>query len=55
MAIELRGERSTGEDFIATVQRPQLISTHVLMKLSAFADRKDDENKDLGRHHALDA
>ena len=25
------------------------------MKLSAFADRKADENKDLGRHHALDA
>jgi hypothetical protein len=25
------------------------------MKLSAFADRKADENKVLGRHHALDA
>ena len=25
------------------------------VKLSAFADRKADENKDLGRHHALDA
>jgi hypothetical protein len=25
------------------------------MKLSAFADRKEDENKGLGRHHAFDA
>lgn len=25
------------------------------MKLSAFADRKADANKDLGCHHALDA
>ena len=25
------------------------------MKLSAFADRKGDANKDLGRQHALDA
>jgi hypothetical protein len=28
---------------------------YLLMKLSAFADRKADVNKDLGRHHALDA
>ena len=27
---------------------------YLLMKLSAFADRKEDGNKDLGRHHALD-
>ncbi len=25
-----------------------------MMKLFAFRDRKDDEDKDLGRHHALD-
>src|SRR5260370_16134459 len=25
-----------------------------MMKLHAFDDRKDDANKDLGRHHALD-
>ena len=25
-----------------------------MMKLFAFRDRKGDENKDLGRHHALD-
>ena len=25
-----------------------------MMKLFAFRDRKEDEDKDLGRHHALD-
>jgi hypothetical protein len=27
---------------------------YLMMKLHALADRKDDENKDLGRDHALD-
>jgi hypothetical protein len=26
-----------------------------MMKLHAFSDRKEDADKDLGRHHALDA
>ena len=28
--------------------------TYLMMKLFAFRDRKDDADKDLGRHHALD-
>jgi hypothetical protein len=28
--------------------------TYLIMKLFAFGDRKEDANKDLGRHHALD-
>jgi hypothetical protein len=54
MAIELRGGRSTGEAYAATLYVPEAFP-YLLMKLSAFADRKADENKDLGRHHALDA
>jgi hypothetical protein len=54
IAIDLRGTRSTGEEFAATVFVPEAFP-YLLMKLSAFADRKQDANKDLGRHHALDA
>jgi hypothetical protein len=54
IAIELRGHRSTGEAYTATAYVPEAFP-YLLMKLSAFADRKADENKDLGRHHALDA
>jgi hypothetical protein len=54
MAIELHGNRSTGEVYTATVYVPEAFP-YLLMKLSAFADRKADANKDLGRHHALDA
>jgi hypothetical protein len=52
--IELRGNRSTGEAYTTTVYVPEAFP-YLLMKLCAFADRKADENKDLGRHHALDA
>lgn len=54
IAVELRGRRSTGADYTATVYVPEAFP-YLLMKLSAFADRKEDTNKDLGRHHALDA
>jgi hypothetical protein len=54
IAIELRGHRSTGETYTATAYVPEAFP-YLLMKLSAFADRKADENKDLGRHHVLDA
>lgn len=54
MPIPLRGSRSTGEAYSATVFVPEAFP-YLLMKLSAFADRKGDANKDLGRHHALDA
>ncbi len=52
--IELSGSRSTGEAYTGTAYVPEAFP-YLLMKLSAFADRKADENKDLGRHHALDA
>lgn len=54
VAVDLRGPRSNGEEFAATVYVPEAFP-YLLMKLSAFADRKADANKDLGRHHALDA
>ena len=54
IAIEIHGRRSTGETYTATAYVPEAFP-YLLMKLSAFADRKADENKDLGRHHALDA
>jgi hypothetical protein len=52
--IEISGSRSTGEAYTGTAYVPEAFP-YLLMKLSAFADRKTDENKDLGRHHALDA
>jgi len=51
--IRLTGPLSSGEDHAATVYVPQPF-TYLLMKLYAFRDRKDDEDKDMGRHHALD-
>jgi hypothetical protein len=54
IGVELRGARSSGEAYAGTVFVPEAFP-YLLMKLSAFADRKDDANKDLGRHHALDA
>jgi len=54
LAIELSGNLSTGEAYTGTAYVPKAFP-YLLMKLTAFADRKEDENKDLGRHHALDA
>ena len=54
IAVELTGDRSSGEEYVATVFVPEAFP-YLLMKLTAFADRKVDTNKDLGRHHALDA
>lgn len=51
--IELAGQLSSGETHQATAFVPQPFS-YLLMKLFAFRDRKDDEDKDMGRHHALD-
>jgi hypothetical protein len=53
IAIELSGRLSTGEPYTGTAFVPEAFP-YLLMKLSAFADRKEDGNKDLGRHHALD-
>ncbi len=51
--IELAEHLSSGETHQATVFVPQPFS-YLLMKLFAFRDRKDDADKDMGRHHALD-
>ena len=51
--IELAGHLSSGETHQGTVFVPQPFS-YLLMKLFAFRDRKDDEDKNMGRHHALD-
>jgi hypothetical protein len=53
MGIELEGSLPTGEYHRATVYVPPAF-TYLLMKLLAFRDRMDDDDKDLGRHHALD-
>jgi hypothetical protein len=51
--VMVEGQRSNGEPYGARVQVPQAFP-YLMMKLHAFNDRKDDENKDLGRHHAMD-
>ncbi len=51
--IELTGRLSSGRTHLARIFVPQPFS-YLLMKLFAFRDRKDDDDKDMGRHHALD-
>lgn len=54
IAVQVTGTRSTGQPYRGTVEVPEAFP-YLMMKLHAFADRKADDNKDLGRHHALDA
>jgi hypothetical protein len=44
---------SDGRQGTVTIHIPQPF-TFLLMKLHAFADRTEDRDRDLGRHHALD-
>lgn len=53
LAVALSGERTSGEPFEGMVYVPQAFP-YLMMKLHAFSDRKEDERKDVGRHHALD-
>jgi hypothetical protein len=53
LRIPISGERSSGEPHHTEVLIPQAF-TYVLTKLCAFRDRMDDDDKDLGRHHAVD-
>ncbi len=53
MALAVDGVLSSGEPYAAMVRIPSAF-TLLLMKLHAFRDRCQDEDKDLGRHHALD-
>lgn len=51
--LEISGENSRGEPFEAEAFIPHPFP-YLMMKLCAFYDRKNDERKDLGRHHAMD-
>lgn len=53
LAVPLSGRRSNGDPATATVYVPDAFP-YLMMKLFAFADRRDDPRKDVGRHHALD-
>jgi hypothetical protein len=53
LAVELSGMRTNGQAYAGQVYLPQPF-TYALMKLHALRDRKDDSEKDYGRHHALD-
>ena len=51
--LAIQGQLSTGEQAQAIVILPHPF-TFITMKLFALRDRVDDEDKDFGRHHALD-
>jgi hypothetical protein len=51
--VPVTGARSNGGSYGTEVLVPQAF-TYLLMKLFAFRDRKDDPDKDMARHHALD-
>jgi hypothetical protein len=51
--LTIAGNRSNGDPCQAQLRVPQPF-TYLMMKLFAFHDRKDDKDKDLGKHHALD-
>ncbi|MGH9463681.1 MAG: hypothetical protein ACRD1X_20965 [Vicinamibacteria bacterium] len=51
--VPVTGLRSNGDAYSAEILVPQAF-TYMLMKLFAFRDRKDDPDKDMARHHALD-
>lgn len=53
LSVPISGTLSTGAQHQTTVLIPQGFS-YLLMKLHAFRDRMDDEDRELGRHHALD-
>lgn len=51
--IPVTGQLSTGAAHSTEVLIPQAF-TYLLMKLGAYRDRMNDDDKDFGRHHALD-
>ena len=51
--LPVAGKTSNGEEYSGTVYVPDALP-YLLMKLHAFKDRKDDGEKDFGRHHAMD-
>lgn len=53
LVIQITGTLSNSHAFAAPVTIPHPFS-YLLMKLTAYRDRRNDPDKDLGRHHALD-
>lgn len=53
LVIDVSGTLSDGEPYSAAVRIPNPFN-YLLMKLTAYRDRREDEEKDLGRHHAID-
>ena len=53
VTLSVAGNRSDKQPFESQIHLPQPF-TYLMMKLFAFRDRKDDPDKNLGRHHALD-
>jgi hypothetical protein len=51
--MPISGLRAGGDDYGTEVFIPHAF-TYLMMKLYAFDDRKEDETKDIGRHHAMD-
>ena len=51
--LSVRGFRSDGIEYATDVFIPRPF-TYLMMKLYAFDDRKGDQRKDEGRHHAMD-
>ncbi len=51
--IQLQGDLTSGGPHSAVILIPQAFS-YMMMKLFAFHDRRNDPQKDLGQHHALD-
>ena len=51
--IQIKGTRSDGTAAEVMINLPHPFS-YLLMKLTAYRDRKHDVDKDMGRHHALD-
>lgn len=51
--VRVEGRTSDQASYCGTVFVPEAFP-YLMMKLHAFGDRKEDANKNLGRHHALD-
>jgi hypothetical protein len=51
--VSVKGQRSDGNHYEAMAFVPHAFP-YVLMKLCAFDDRKNDQRRDVGRHHVLD-
>ena len=53
LVMEVAGKLSTGKTAVVQIKIPHPFG-YLLMKLTAYRDRRGDTRKDLGRYHALD-